>query len=459
MKWVLFLLLLLSVSLAASPYLVIDLDKTGLSMDSGEQKSLVASIRNPNDADITVTIALLGEINTWGTIDESELDIAAGEIESTIVYVGSPQTAAAGVYGITISASGKIGEESVSKSKTFSVRVNRDEDFYMKLKKDYTVIDPGDTLSLTISLRNDGNVNEDTKLITKIDETLIDERTVDLPPLSSQSLTIPFEIPNTLPPGERTISASIVTDDREFISKEQTLTINTLSKVSEEESDEKEFWHREITHSFKNEGNIRETKEVSIELSRLEQAFMTSSPSPTSKEGNIIKWQVVLLPNEEVTISILTYGSVLYISYILVLVIILLASYLTYTKVINKPPILLEKNIVGMSRKDETKNEIAVGLYIKNTSSKTLTDVTLTDSVSSFFDVKKFESISPDRVNEREGFMEYVWVFKEMKPHEERAIVYHMEGRGPVVMKTANIRFQAGNKTYFKKTGKVAVTG
>ena len=458
MKWAFFILLLLSASLAASPYLVIDLDKTSIAIDSGGLDSLLVSIRNPNQQNTTLTIALLGEINSWGTIDESELFIPAGEIASTTLYVGSPTAAAAGTYGMTLSASGKAGEEAVSKSKTFSVRVKKDEDFRLSFQKDHTALSPKGTLKMTLNMENAGNVPYASNLVLKIDGEVIDERPISFAPRSAELLIIPYTVPNTLSPGEKKISLSVSTKTKVLASTNDTITINVVSKVTEEKVDEKGFWYREITYALENEGNTREVKEINLEFSSLEQAFMSSSLTPTNTAGNAFTWKIALLPGETETLSILTYGTVLYIAYLLILVIILLSASLTYTKVINKPPVDLEKTIIGVSRKED-KNEIVIGIYIKNKSGKTFRNVTLTDSVSSFFDVKKYESLSPDQVNERDADIEYIWNFKEMKPFEERTIVYHMVGRGAISLKPATIRFQAGSKTFFKKTGKVAVTG
>ena len=458
MKWPGLLLLFISLSLAASPYLLVDLDPTSLIISSDQQKSLEVSIRNPNIGDASLSIALLGEINSWGTIDESEVEVAAGETEATTLYVGVPKTAAAGTYGMTISISGAAGEEPVSESKSFSVRVRAEEKFLIDFTKDRTVASPGDTIHLTISLENQGNVVHDTDLVARIGGTPIETKPVDLLPFSSEALSLSLEVPNTISPGERVLSLSLESGDTLIESTEETITLNSISKVTTDKQDQKEFWHREITYTITNEGNNREVLDIGITLSRLEQAFMTSNFDPDSRDGGELIWNIALLPGEETTVSILTYGSVLYIGYILVLTILLLSAYLTYTKVINKPPVELEKKVVGISRR-ENKNEVVIGIYIRNTSSKAFSNVMLTDSVSSFFDVKKFEGLSPDQVNEREKDIEYIWTFKEMRPHEERAIIYHMEGSGAINLKPANIRFQSGSKTFFKKTGPVAVTG
>lgn len=205
---------------------------------------------------------------------------------------------------------------------------------------------------------------------------------------------------------------------------------------------------REMFVTWRNEGTLPVTKKVEFNLSSLDMLLLSEAAPGFKKEDNRIVYEFTLAPGEEKTV----YVKISYLPLLLIpIVIIIVGGILIYMR----KGIILEKEITEKRHVDD-KIEAKVSIRIKNTTSKTLSEVELIDRLPKFVhEIGAFTSRAT--LNKKKRTLR--WEFTEISPGEEIIISYKIRTRlhliGEILMPPVTMKYKIGEKSYSLDSGYV----
>lgn len=203
---------------------------------------------------------------------------------------------------------------------------------------------------------------------------------------------------------------------------------------------------REVYMSWRNEGTLPVTKKIEFNLSSLDMILLSEASPGFRKEDNKIIYEFTLSPGEEKTF----YVKVSYLPLLLIpIIIVIVGGVLIYMR----KGVILEKEITE-KRHVEDKIEAKVTIKIKNTTSKTLSQVEVVDKLPKFVhEIGAFTSRAT--LNKKNRTLR--WEFTEISPGEEIIISYKVRTRlhliGEILIPPVTMNYKIGEKSYSLDSG------
>ncbi len=428
-KAVLLLLLLSGLGLAAD-YISVNVAYDKNTATPQQQLPFTITVFNPNEHEVDVRLQVTGSENAWATLTKYKLTVDAKSTKDTILYIEPPKDAVADAYAFTVFAFIE-GSPKISDKETFTLNVLASEKLKMETEVTARTLTPGEPLLVSTMIENSGTIQYSllsiTYSIVKDGETAWQETKAleTLSPNSYISDTYDEVLEALVEPGTYEFHAVLSNKGKEIIRAKDSIRVGTKHEVSVETSTEEEFIRKQITYTIRNTGNVVATKQIIVKPTWLESRFMTSTDPYSRKEGGYVM-DVEVLPGQTKTVVVSTYGRVLSLVYLLLLVIAGLLVFIWYRSYTLRPKISLEKTIsaVGIGKKHV---EISIALILKNLSKEAIENIFITDAIPNNIDMKKFTTLNPSQVNERENEIEYIWTVNKMLPSEERVLVYKLK--------------------------------
>jgi len=426
----LLLILLLSSLAFAQEYVSVSVSYDKNTATPQQQLPFNVNVFNPNSEGIDVRLQVIGAETGWVTLKDYKLSIPAKSTRATVIYIEPPKNAIADAYAFTVRAFIEA-DPTVSDKETFTFNVIASESLKMRIKAGKSDLFPGDTLSVNTTIENSGTIQYSLLSITY--SLLSNGETVWSEAKSLSSLDPNMYLRDiythvlspSIAPGNYEVRAVLANKDIELIRAKDYITISTKRGIFVETGTKEEFISKQITYTIKNTGNVPATKQIIIKPSWLEAQFLTSTDPYSRAEGGYVM-DVDVLPGQTKTIVVSTYGRVLSLVYVLLLVIALLIAFIWYRNYTLKPKISLEKTLSAVSA-DTRHVELSIALILKNLSNETLENIFITDAIPQTIEMKKFTTLNPSQVNERESEIEYIWTINKMLPMEERVLVYRIK--------------------------------
>lgn len=426
----LLLILLLSSLAFAQEYVSVSVTYDKNTATPQQQLPFNVNVFNPNNADIDVRLQVIGAETGWVTLKDYKLSVPAKSTRSTVIYIEPPKNAIADAYAFTVLAFIE-NDPTVSDKETFTFNVIASESLKMRLKAAKNSLFPGDVLSVNTTVENSGTIQY---ALLSITYSLVQDNGT----IWSETKSLSTLDPNTylkdvynrtldpsIAPGDYEIRAVLANKGIEIIRAKDQITISTKRGIFVETETKEEFINKQITYTIKNTGNVLATQQIIIKPTWLEAQFLTSTDPYSRAEGGYVM-NVDVLPGQTKTIVVSTYGRVLSLVYVLLLIIALLIAFIWYRNYTLKPKISLEKTISAVGA-DTRHVEISIALILKNLSDETLENIFITDAIPQTIEMKKFTTLNPSQVNERESEIEYIWTINKMLPMEERVLVYKIK--------------------------------
>ncbi|MEK6901256.1 MAG: hypothetical protein AABX37_02860, partial [Nanoarchaeota archaeon] len=313
-------------------------------------------------------------------------------------------------------------------------------------------IDPSQPVPVKLTLENKNPLDLSglkLRLDTEIPE-FAQTVNVDLPPLGKKTIELTL-IPNRYQqPREYSIY---------FIFEREGQAVKILDKKIEillrqpaftsELKEETIVWKRFAEVTIHNDGNVRNTQEVSVPVTFWETLFTRSTDGAIRKEGEqqSLVWSVELAPNETTVRHFVTnYRIILYIFIML----LLLVAFYWYVR----SPVEVAKRAVASKGSDE--HVIAgmkITLELRNITNKSLSNVIVTDIVPSIAHVESAidaGTVKPKEIKLTPKGTKVVWSIAELEPGEHRLITYSVRTKfnvlGTFSLPRASVEFMRGTR-------------
>ena len=311
-------------------------------------------------------------------------------------------------------------------------------------------IDPSQPVPVKISLENRNPLDLSglkLRLDTEIPE-FAQTINVDLPPLGKKTIELTL-IPNRYQqPREYPIY---------FIFEREGQAVKILDKKVEillrqplftsELKEETIVWKRFAEITIHNDGNVRNTQEVSIPLTFWETLFTRSTDGTVRKDAGqqYLVWNVELASNETTVRHFVTnYRVILYF----LIVVLLLVAFYWYVR----SPLEVSKKAVASKGSDE--HVIAgmkITLELRNITNKSLSNVLVTDIVPAIANVESAidpGTVKPKEIKLTQKGTKVVWSIAELEAGEHRLITYSVRTKfnvlGTFSLPRASVEFVRG---------------
>lgn len=391
------------------------------------------------------------------TLETSDIVLHAASSQTMKIYFDIPINAEEmiSVFNLTVKSFTNVG---ISDSKMINLRIIRKSPIGISsfVISDRTV-NPKDTVNLETSVVNRGeeiysNANLQTK-ISKSGQTIKTfEETFDVDRESTKKITQSFTLDKYAEPGTYDVDVELRNSNNKLVSsKSDSLNVNSVQNVVNEESIQYGLLLQTVTIKIKNEGNTESSSFYLIEnIPNFMKSFFFPTGTWTEQTINdriLYSWHISsLMPGEERTVK---YEVNVWYGWIITLVITF--SVIIAFRYVFTPSIVKRHKIYGPLTRD---SEIIISLDVRNRSRHEIKDVTVTDLVPPILKVaSKFETLKPELTKSSIG-TELVWNIASLKPLEERVLTYRVkpaiEMSGSLRLPKAMIKYE--DRKRIKKT-------
>ncbi|MEM0324703.1 MAG: hypothetical protein QXW35_02280 [Candidatus Aenigmatarchaeota archaeon] len=290
--------------------------------------------------------------------------------------------------------------------------------------------DPEEELKIFIEFKNTKDYSTSIKIKTEIlrENELIDsyERYLNILRHSLSNFTFEYKFTYYHKPGRYLINIYSFDGKDNLISK-LTFEVNLkeIRDIKKEVIKEQSFWFYRVNLFIKNIGNVKQTLTLEEEFPLIIRPFVVfENIEPIIFDGKAI-WNVTLDPLEEIVISysIVYWIPISIISLLTTLIFFYFLLGIIFPK-INK-------------RYEKSEDIYKIKIIIKNTTTKRMKNIEITDFVPLLFTIQNFETLRPQIKKTKEGYT-LTWKIRELRPKEEVIISYSIK---PVIEIIGELKF------------------
>jgi hypothetical protein len=428
-----------------------------------EQAKYELSIHNSLNQQDIYTLDFISD-PTWSITTEppsdyfTGMDVPAGQTKTTMIILKPNIPMTYGAYEIKLNIkSAATGLEQQVRVPVVVTVPDQQQQYAMTMTLAADVpaeVDPRQPMKITISVENKMPVKRSgLKVVVKDALGLVNqEQNISVDPLGKNVFDINIEFNPIQSPAADTLTISLLTANDELIKRidNKNFDIIAYSPLNESESVRKSFLKTTTTITVSNSGNALGTKLVTRKVGFFQNIFLKTKPTAKWAEINgkrYLGWQVTVPPQSAVQIimAVSFRGLVL-----LLVVIVLLAAAYFYLK----PPIEVRKRAGITKTREGGISELKVILNVKNTSSKSIQDVKVVDSVPDIADIEEnFQAgtIKPDNITKNIANGTLVkWNLGRFEAYEERVISYRIKSKLTIIgyfrLHSAVVKFISNNK-------------
>ncbi|MFC1455046.1 hypothetical protein ACFLQI_03085 [Candidatus Undinarchaeota archaeon] len=433
-------------------FVTLEGEHTRLNVD--EQIPLTLTVFNPNDQTIKTSLEITGSIYSWATLKDTRIEVPTHSNISTILYVDPPFDAPAGAYSIGVTAYLTSDRSTYGKA-GYTVTIMPREGVYVESSTDKSEYSLTDEVVFNAHVENLGNINyDDLSVRVKLlgSDVWSTEEKIALESMEKRTVRMNVD-PKKVIAGNHQVITEVYDGSNYLANTTNQLTFLPVEDIIKTEESTSGFWRQTATITIENRGNTYEPVEIKKSFMPLEANFLSSSFEPAKSGIFSTTWALTVPPGETKTLEFYTYGTVLKIIDLILLLVIFAFLYMSGSKIANKPPAEIEKGMVGVYSKGGSM-DLTVSLLIRNKSPQKLTNILVTDSVPNSVRVHNFRTARPSQINERKYDIEYMWSLPAMGPFEERALVYDISAKTmPKTLPQATVRStNKQGKTLFHKS-------
>ena len=221
-------------------------------------------------------------------------------------------------------------------------------------------------------------------------------------------------------------------------------------------------FNKKILITKENTGTEERKEQVKIELSVIENLLSRFNVQPDSidkVDGKYLaEWKFLLEPGDRKDIVVtIPYGT-----YLLILLVISLLTYITYY--VTKRKVVLVKKVINVTKDREGIRGIKIILHLKNKGNKAIEKIRVIDYLPSLVAASSqdFGSMKPTRTQKSlDGRMRLVWDFDGLGRKEERILSYIAKSNlsiiGKLLLPEAVVEYQTGKKLYHVRSNKLTL--
>ena len=319
-------------------------------------------------------------------------------------------------------------------------------------------IGPGSQLDIDMILKN--MVDQD---LTNVDvyvtsELFNDAQTSELFEDQEKSLQFTFNIPKTAAPEEYEFNVRLYNDDLLLSSATGSFIVDENLNVTEYTEVVRGFLHTVRIITLTNNGNSVVNDFFDDQVSTVEGWFTTYSIDPNyNDELGTPTWTFSIGPEEQFVLEANEDYRPLVVGIIVLILLGLIVYYVFVRRVtIKKEAFKLKYSTDGIS-------DFKVLLHLKNSSNKTIKDVSIVDVLPKLIQPKtNFGTLQPNGIERGDKGIRMMWKIPELVSGEERIISYEVEAQfqviGDITLPNAMVKYKsATNRVIHIKSNSVNV--
>lgn len=194
--------------------------------------------------------------------------------------------------------------------------------------------------------------------------------------------------------------------------------------------EENVFLNKFVALDVTNEGNVRNTQKVRVDISFWEALLVKGDFIIDTSHGRQLVWEMALGPNETQSLQYrVNYRTLLYFG--LVLLVILIFYMMTV-----RPIVVHKQAVVTRGGDDGAMSEIKVTLEFRNKTKKPIKDVSIIDWVPAIANIEKsleLGTLKPQEITHSKQQTKVVWGLHELDGLEHRVITYKIRAKLNIV--------------------------
>ncbi len=396
---------------------------------------------------------------SWFLVDPASLVIDPGETKTAKIYVLPKKGTPEGLYTFQVEVRDKqnpeirvVKKDSIYVLKSLIVRIK-------KLTLDRQLYSPGDEVNIGVGVKNEGS--DDTFGMTIWLEVSVNgvdgnrTKRMKVPQLDvdeAKMLYLNFTFDKYESRGKYKVVAKVMNDIGEVLDeKEVSFMIKEVVLLDKRKNIETKFLERIVTIEGTNIGNvegvltIREPKSLPMLVYEFDNI-----PEMIRENGRTyFLWKCELKPLEKCVVSYrINYWPLVFAVLGALIIIGIVFEILQYPR--------MHKRVY---RRGE---EHKVLIRIKNRGRRTLKNVEIVDDVPGMFQViRDFEAGKPVSVKKMKGKTRIVWRFPQLKPGEEKLLVYRikplLDVEGGIKLPPVEISGRVGRRRIRTRTGEIEI--
>ncbi|HII71526.1 TPA: hypothetical protein HA265_02105 [Candidatus Woesearchaeota archaeon] len=286
-------------------------------------------------------------------------------------------------------------------------------------------MDPRNPYTVVVNIKNNNERFLENVSVTLDSTNIKDTTSVDVDPDESKGISFAVLFNKDLPPQKDSLHVVVAYQGQTFHDEYHNFeVVEYLPPFDIDVDVQKKLWKRYRTVTITNDGNTEKSDVVRMETSLRERLFSSSVPKyklVKEEDRQFMTWDVTLAQGASTEIKIKTnYRWLFWI----ILAILLYFAYLI--KKLN--PVVVKKKFKSIKKQHGAVSEMAVAIFLKNTSDKPVTNIRVIERITKMVALKgdSFEgSMHPTKMHAHgsEGtIIEYR--FAELGPGDERIITY-----------------------------------
>jgi hypothetical protein len=388
-------------------------DDDSVTMPIGSSKNVVMSFHsNIND---TVIMSISGE-KPWMLLSQSKFDIGKNQTKNISLIISPKSDTIPGVYKVSV-----VGQSFKTKEKASNdvfISVTKEQGVYAERILVKGNLKPTGNIEVKFEVKNFGEVtvsNSMMKMTLKSPSSTVfqeEEKLASIDPDEILTVTKIITLPNNAVPGSYIVTAEVFSNDKEF-KLDQTFSVEKTPVIEKEISPVRLLIGSGKKITFINEGNDKGIYRHEEAISGFDSMFFIGNP--TKIENNVYTWTGEIDPGQEVSVEY----KIDYIPLTLVLL-ALIGAYWYITKkvmVVGIRKFVMQKKIISEG------SEFTVGVEIKNSAGREITNITVRDFAPTVFSVKDAQGVRPDKKKTSYGTT-LTWHVDRLKNGEERLFSY-----------------------------------
>ncbi|MFH8080433.1 MAG: hypothetical protein QXO84_00960 [Candidatus Aenigmatarchaeota archaeon] len=390
--------------------------------------------------------------SSWISLEKYFVSLDPNEEEIIKFVIEPPIDADVGNVVFSIKAKSTQTTKIASLDIILNIR-RRTGTYFSDLTLNQDVFSPKETLIIKPMLVNldktqGKHVMVKTKILKDEEQIAVLDEELILQPLTTKTLSIPFEIKNTYEPGLYKVQVFMYDEFGNPIhSKSSFFTIKKYSEIEKEKKIHKTLLEVTFTINVTNKGNYPQNIIITETMPKFSKYFFYPEIEPEKseeKENRITyTWSFSdVKPNQSVNLQYsLRFGSAAFVIFLFLL-------FMTFILSLLHKPTLMKK----YSEKLDLEKENLVTLHIKNNSLREIDNVVVKDIVPPvFIVVKEFDTLKPEIKVTPKG-TNLIWRIDKLKPKEDRVLSYRIK---PTMNIDGKVRLP---KAYFSyKSGKSVI--
>ncbi len=396
-------------------------------------------------------------VQGWG-VDPSPLkdriiEIGAKGSYTTTIHARPNEDFPPGIYYVSVTIESDLGERYTEALKVY-LSPESPTDYLPSISATVDMdekIIPQNPVPITLFIENKNPLDlKGLKIRIQSDiPEFVQEVIVDLPPLGRKTVDFTI-IPNEFQqPKKYTLFFVFERDGQTAKVVEQRIEVLSVVPPFDVSVEEDTIFLKTFKFvSVTNPGNVLNTQVAELPVSFIGSLFTAGVDiGKNENDERVIMQEFSLRPNETGSFQVITnYRWLLYLA------IIILVTFIFYMAV--RSPVSLRKTAITTKKDGEgILSEIKVTIEVKNTSSKAIKDVHITDFVPAIANVKKsleLGTLQPKAVHHTKKHTRVIWSLAELDVHEHRLITYKIKAKlnilGTFRLPRATLEYKRGRK-------------